>query len=161
MHTYWTILISTLISTPNGLICKFQYQRMFDYCKDHYLPDHYANMGTVVKVLRSLMHNVVVDIYLHSCDSTMCWISKETLMWNAYVIASATLLLNYYILRKIFSPWGENRSENLEQRSYAQWTVCMHVFIACYFETVNANVNCKCQFYMNCNIDVTVWTWSI
>ena len=87
MHTYWIILISTLISTPNVPICKFKCQSMsdhyanhylfdhyenhhlFDHYADHNLPDHYANMGTAVKVLRSLINN-----------SKMCWISKETLM---------------------------------------------------------------------------------
>ena len=65
MYTYWI----TLISTPNVPICKFQYQSMsdhyanhhlFDHYADHHLFDHYAdyaNMGTAVKVLRSLMLN--------------------------------------------------------------------------------------------------------
>ena len=54
--------------------------------------DHDADyhMGTAIKVLRSLMHNTVVYIYLHSykiniliCDTKICWISKETLMHNS------------------------------------------------------------------------------
>ena len=54
--------------------------------------DHYADhhMGTAIKVLRSLMHNTVVYIYLHSYkiniliyDTKICWISKETLMHNS------------------------------------------------------------------------------
>ena len=89
MHTYSIILISALISTANIPIYKFQYQRMFDqcvdnhlpdhyanmgiagkhqwmfdHCADHHLPDHYANTGTAVKVVRSLMHNVVISIQL-------------------------------------------------------------------------------------------------
>ena len=72
MNTYWIILISTLISTPNVPIYKFQFQRILDHYEDYHLPDHYGNMGTAVKVLRSLMHNVVVYIYPHSCDSKMC-----------------------------------------------------------------------------------------
>ena len=43
MHTYWIILILTLISTPNIPICKLKYQSMFDYYADHH-------MGTAVKV---------------------------------------------------------------------------------------------------------------
>ena len=71
MCTNWIILIliSTLISTPNVPICKFKYQFMFDHYADHH-------MGTAVKVLRSLMHNTFVYIYLQSykiniliCDS--------------------------------------------------------------------------------------------
>ena len=57
MCAYWIILILTLISTPNVPICKFKYQSMFDYYADHHLPDYHANMGTAVKLLRSLMHN--------------------------------------------------------------------------------------------------------
>ena len=54
--------------------------------------DHYADhhMGTAIKVVRSLMHNTVVYIYVHSykiniliCNSIICWISKETLMHNS------------------------------------------------------------------------------
>ena len=37
---------------------------MFHHYVDHHLPDHYANMGTAVKVLRSLMHNVVISIHV-------------------------------------------------------------------------------------------------
>ena len=57
--------------------------------------DHYADhhMGTAIKVLRSHMHNTVVDIYLHSCkinilicNSIICWISKEMLMHNSDAI---------------------------------------------------------------------------
>ena len=86
MRTYLIILISTLISTQNVPICKFKYQSMFDYYADH-------QMGTAVKVLRSLMHNTVVYIYLHSykiniliCNSKTCWMSKETLMHNSDTI---------------------------------------------------------------------------
>ena len=52
--------------------CRYQYQRMSDHYADPHLPDHYANMGKAVTVLRSLTHNVVVYIYPHSCDSKMC-----------------------------------------------------------------------------------------
>ena len=72
MHTYWIILILTLISTPNVPHCKFQYQRMFDDYADHHLPDHYVNMGTAVKVLRYVMHYVVVNVYPHSYDPEIC-----------------------------------------------------------------------------------------
>ena len=46
----------TSISTPNIPICKFQYQRMFDHCRDHHLSDHYANMSTGVKHQRMFDH---------------------------------------------------------------------------------------------------------
>ena len=53
MHTYWIILISTLIKTLNVPICKFKYQIMFlfDHFADHHLFDHYAyhHIGTTVK----------------------------------------------------------------------------------------------------------------
>ena len=39
MHTYWIILIPTLVSTLNVPICKFKYQSMI--CKS--LSDHYTN----------------------------------------------------------------------------------------------------------------------
>ena len=138
MHTYCMIFILTLFSTPNVPICKFQYQSMSDHCANHHPFDHYAdhphlhyaNMATAV--LRSLMHN-----------SKMCWISKETLIWNAYATSPATLLLKYYILRK-----GKRRKRrNLElKNSDAQHYVLplyilnwMYVCfiaccIACYYE---------------------------
>ena len=59
---------------------------------------------------------------------------------------------------------GKKRSWKLETEElrctspyhYMHWTVCMYVFIACYFETVIVNANCKCWCYMNHNIDATV-----
>ena len=67
-------------------IYKFKYQSMFHQYADHHI-------STTVKVLRSLMHNTVVYIYLHPykiniliCNSIMCWISKETLMHNSDTI---------------------------------------------------------------------------
>ena len=50
MRTYWIILISTFIPSPNVPIYKFICQGMFDHYADHH-------MGTAVKALRSLMHN--------------------------------------------------------------------------------------------------------
>ena len=41
MHTYWIILISTLIS--NVPTCKFKYQSMSDHYANHYWLDHYAD----------------------------------------------------------------------------------------------------------------------
>ena len=38
----------------------------FDHYADHHLLDHYANVGTAIKVLRSLMHNDIVYIHLIS-----------------------------------------------------------------------------------------------
>ena len=58
-------------------------------CTDFHLFDHYADhqMGTAVKVIKSLMHNTVVYIYLHSykiniliCNSKTYSVSKETIM---------------------------------------------------------------------------------
>ena len=72
-------------------------------------------MGTAIKVLRSLIHNTVVYIYLHSykiniliCDTKICWISKETLMHN-----SDTLHVKYicHSIVKLLYIWeGENRN---------------------------------------------------
>ena len=48
MHTYWIILILTLISTlipiPDVPIYKFKYQGMFDHYVNHHLYDHCANL---------------------------------------------------------------------------------------------------------------------
>ena len=53
MHTYWIILILTLISTLNVPICKFKYQNMIIMqinsicminCADYHLSDHHANI---------------------------------------------------------------------------------------------------------------------
>ena len=53
MHTYWIILILTLISTLNVPICKFKYQNMIimqinNICMinyaDYHLSDHHANI---------------------------------------------------------------------------------------------------------------------
>ena len=60
MRTYWIILISTLIPTPNVPTYKFKYQSMFDHYADHH-------MGTAVKVLlRSLMHVQNIKRSLHA-----------------------------------------------------------------------------------------------
>ena len=68
---------------------------------------------------------------------------KETLMQNAYAIASSTLLLNYYILGR------EKEKLDIETSNwrtmydhYTHWTVCMYVFIAYSIEAVIVYVNC-------------------
>ena len=103
MHTYWIVLILTLISTLNVPICKIKYQNMFDHFANHHLYDQLCGLPsawswckyyTAVKVI--LMHNTVVYMYLHSykiniliCNSKIYWISKETIMHN-----SETFMLN-------------------------------------------------------------------
>ena len=72
MHANWIILISTLISTPNVLISK--YQRVFDHYADHHLPDHIANMGTAVKHQRKFDH--CAEHHLPDHDANMIQLSK-------------------------------------------------------------------------------------
>ena len=47
MHTYWIILILTLISTLNIPICKFKYQSMSDHYANH-LFDHKADYHLLI-----------------------------------------------------------------------------------------------------------------
>ena len=77
MHTYWIILILTLISTPNvpilvnlnikvcliimqitmydhyanpHLFDHYADQHLFDHCADHHLSDHHANIVQLSKL---------------------------------------------------------------------------------------------------------------
>ena len=62
MHTYWIILIPTLIPTLNVPIYKFKYQSMFDHhANQQHLSDHHANIIQLSKV--NLMYNTVVYMY--------------------------------------------------------------------------------------------------
>ena len=66
-------------------------------------PDHYANMGTAVK-----SYNIVISIHvILKCDEY-----QKKPSCKIHVIASATLSLNYYILRR-----GKREVGNLELKN--------------------------------------------
>ena len=103
----------------------------------------------------------------------ICWVSKETLMHNSNAIISHCIC--HSIVKILYIGKGkEGLRQNWNWRTkmnstmyyhHAHWTVCMYVFIACYYELLMLiYMNCDiyvCWFYMNCNIDicVTVWTF--
>ena len=83
-----------------------------------------------------------------------------------HVIASATLLLKYYILKR-----GKREVEKLgteELRCTSLCTIHIELYVCMFLLLItwNCRCNCKCWFYMNCNIDICCncmniceWTW--
>ena len=107
--------------------------------------------GYSCQVLKSLIHNTVMYMYLHSykiniliCNSKIYWISKETIihnsetvMLNTQVIASVTLLSKCYILGREKRGIENTRTWNWRTRCTALCTLHIELyvcFIACYYE---------------------------
>ena len=66
-YTYWIILISTLIPTPNVPVFNFNIK---------VVSDHHAKIIQLSKVI--LMHNTCVPIHTKINILEICWVSKET-----------------------------------------------------------------------------------
>ena len=72
MHTYWIILILTLILTPNVPICKFRYQIMFHHYADHHLSDHYAAVKVIMELSSCIILNMKRDPHVKYISHYIC-----------------------------------------------------------------------------------------
>ena len=88
-----------LVPSPNVPISvNFNIKVVSDHYADHNQFDHCADHHMLKSYVVILMHNTVVYIYLHSYKiyySKICWVSKETLMHNSYIIMSQLHLSLY------------------------------------------------------------------